>query len=86
MIGLGCLAVGFIFIIIWSLGKLTELELTELELTVFDCLFSLDGGRSGDGEAENNYFETKSSSVQASIELCIFTLQKPFSTSSRLSR
>ena len=28
MIGLACLAVGFIFLIIWSLGKLTELELS----------------------------------------------------------
>ena len=69
MIGLGCLAVGFIFLIIWSLGESTGLQLLS-SLRVW-CLFSLDGGSPGDREAENDYFQTKSSSLQTTIELNI---------------
>ena len=64
MIGLGCLAIGFIFLIIWSLGNI-ELE---MRLLTGSSHFSVDGGGSSYGEAEDYYIQTKPSPFQESLD------------------
>ena len=63
MIGLACLAIGFIFLIIWSLGKIL-LDIKTLSQLYYS---SLDGSCSSYGETENHHIQTKPPALQESL-------------------